>query len=78
MTINRKDTLIVSSPDTIPSKLIGMYTKVKQQPTSSLVKVYSDVPADTNIKSLHKFIIVKTEKHSEKKNGGTRKERKFR
>lgn len=29
-----------------------MYTKARRWPTSSLVKVYSDVPADTNRKSL--------------------------
>jgi hypothetical protein len=36
----------------IPSKLIGIYMKAKIRPTSSLVKVYSDVPLDTSRKSL--------------------------
>lgn len=29
----------MSDPNKIPSELIGVYEKVKQQPTSSLVKV---------------------------------------
>lgn len=41
-----------------------MYTKAKQQPTSSLVKVYSDVPADTNKKPLHRFATMKQEKRA--------------
>lgn len=44
-----------------PSKLIGMYTKAKRWPTSSLVKVYSEVPADTKRKSLHRFATKKQE-----------------
>jgi hypothetical protein len=35
-----------------PSKLVGIYTKAKCRPTSSLVKVYSDVPVDSSKKSL--------------------------
>lgn len=31
---------------------MGIYTKAKRWPTSSLVKVYSDVPVETNKKSL--------------------------
>jgi len=35
-----------------PSKLVGIYTKAKRRPTSSLVKVNSEVPVDTSKKSL--------------------------
>lgn len=40
-----------------PSKLIGMYAKAKRCPTSSLLKVYSDVPVDTKTKSLSRKAI---------------------